>query len=300
MSIAGRDFLELIFDSLPYKAWAATSPIDAGKVQAEFNGIHRPSPSSKYAKGLVGLCRENPPEPQPPPPPPPSPLALVWRGDAVYTTALGNFDGLRRNPAKAAGFKTCYVQLLHAINGAANEQHLALMASEGWTLCGWGTYGQGTNPYEDGLAAAAIVRRLPVLRGWKANGEAWAEWQDAWKTDAFLRGWLDGGATVPLGWSVLSSDTANFARAYDYVSALRADGADIDIQVYGATHPTYTVSAGLGMLRNTPVPVERTTMTFDVTQTGIGPFGDYRTWMGPRRIWLGEWTTASTYANLAR
>ena len=88
-----------------------------------------------------------------------------------------------------------------------------------WTKVGWSTYGQGSDPKQDGLAAAALCKQLN-LAGWKANGEAWAEQQYAWKTSAFVEGWVAGGAPCPLGWSVLSSDTANFARAFDYISAL--------------------------------------------------------------------------------
>ena len=87
---------------------------------------------------------------------------------------------------------------------------------------------------------------------------------------------------------MLSSDTANFARAYAYGAALSVEGSDIDIQVYGATYPTYTVDAGLGMLKKANVPVARTTMTFDVNPEGLGPFPNYRTWTGPRRIWTGD------------
>jgi hypothetical protein len=140
------------------------------------------------------------------------------------------------------------------------------------------------------------------LAGWKANGEAWAESQYAWKTASFIQGWVAGGAPCPLGWSVLSSDTANFAREYDYNSALSVAGADIDIQVYGATYPTYTVGAGLGMLAKVvpPVPVSRTAMTFDVNGDGNGPFPDYRSWAGPRRLWNVGNATVATFDALAR
>ena len=77
-------------------------------------------------------------------------------------------------------------------------------------------------------------------------------------------------------------------------------GADVDIQVYGATVPTYTVGAGLGMLSKAHVPASRTTMSFDCTDTGTGPFGDYRTWSGPRRLWNCGNATVQTFDALAR
>lgn len=300
MSAAGRAYLSQVFGSLPYKAWAAANPLDARKISKAFNGDHYTQPGSHYARGLAGLCGENPPS-DVPVPPPSSALAAIWQQDAVFTTHLSNFQDTKRNPAKAAGFRVVYVNLLHNDQYAqANEQEMPVFLAEGWTLVGWGTYGQESDPYTDGLEAANLTRRLTSLRGWKANGEAWAEGQSSWKTDAFLKGWRDGGGLVPLGWSVLSSDTANFPRNYAYDVALSVPGADIDIQVYGAAHPTYTVGAGLGMLSKVPVPVNRTTMSFDIADNGQGPFPDYRTWLGPRRVWVGERSTAETWAQLAR
>ena len=142
------------------------------------------------------------------------------------------------------------------------------------------------------------------LLGWKANGEAWAESQYMWKTVGVHRGMGRGWRTVPArAGRCCRSDTANFAREFDYQSALSVAGADIDLQVYGATYPTYTVGAGLGMLaqvKPSPVPVGRTTMTFDVNGTGTGPFPDYRTWAGPRRLWNVGNATVATFDALAR
>ena len=105
---------------------------------------------------------------------------------------------------------------------------------------------------------------------------------------------------MPLGWSVLSSDTANYARNYDYPTALSVSGADIDVQVYGATHPGYTVGAANGMLDKAQVPVNRRTMSFDLNGTGGGPFPDYLTWTGPRRLWHPDKATVQTFDQLAR
>lgn len=297
MSQVGRDALAKIFSSDEYKAWAGrdANRIDAHKIEEEFKGNRRPWSGSKYAQGFQSLCRENPP------PAPVPALAEVWRKDACFTEGgLSNFHGSPRERARQTGWTVAYVQLLHTVYQAANEAEIPVFVNAGWQIVGWGTYGQGSDPYQDGLDAAALCRRLPVLKGWKANGEAWAEGQYFWKTESFLKGWTDGGAPVPLGWSVLSSDTANFAREFDYAMALGAVGADIDLQVYGATHPTLTVSAGLGMLSRTAVKPDRTTMSFDVNGDGNGPFPDYLTWKGPRRLWRPDRATVATFDALAR
>lgn len=302
MSDAGRANLTKIFNSAPYKAWAAVAAnkVDASKVARKFAGSNTPKPGSGYAQGLWGLCGLNPPDGVPVPPPvPAAAVAAVWKQDAAFSSGgLSNFAGAARQRAWDTGWRAVYVQLLHIAQSQidANIEEMGRSQWNMWTKVGWGTYGQNTDPEQDGKDAAALCKRLG-LPAWKANGEAWAEQSFSWKTSAFLKGWVDGGAPCPLGWSVLSSDTANFARVFDYATALSVAGADIDIQVYGATYPAYTVGAGLGMLaqvKPVPVPVSRTTMSFDVTDTGTGPFPDYRTWSGPRRLWnVGNATVAS-------
>lgn len=314
MSAAGREGLTRIFGSPTYLTWASRlgNVIDARKLALEFQGTRRPTAGDPFARGLQILCRENPPlgpGPVPPPdpdpdpdPPPPSAGVLdpLWKRDAVYTVALSSFSGTVRNEAKRQGYSAVYVQLLHpAAPDANNELEIPVFRKEGWVVCGWGTYGQGSDPEKDGRDAALLVKRLG-LAGWKANGEAWAENEHSWKTEAFLIGWHAENPGKPLGWSVLSSDTANFARGYAYGVALSVPGADIDIQVYGSTHPTYTVGAGLGMLAKANVPVARTAMTFDVNAEGFGPFADYRTWQGPRRVWTGDVSRVGTFQQLSR
>jgi hypothetical protein len=306
MSDIGRAYLTQVFNSSPYKTWAVqpANKTDASKVARKFAGTNTPKPGSGYAKGLWGLCALNPPSGTPvPPTPPATAVAAVWKLDAAFSNGgLSNFAGAARDRALQLGWSAVYVQLMH-ISDQQIQANIAEMARSNWnawTKVGWSTYGQGTDPEQDGAAAAALCKQLPALKGWKANGEAWAEAQYAWKTSAFLKGWVAGGAPVPLGWSVLSSDTAGFAREYDYPTALSVAGADIDIQVYGATVPTYTVGAGLGMLAKANVPVSRTTMSFDVTDTGVGPFPDYRTWAGPRRLWNCGNATVATFDALAR
>lgn len=291
-----REIADLIVASVGYKLTVGSK--DKEKVTSEASGVRRPMPSALLARAAVRNYRLD--IAQTPAPPSTSALANVWRHDAVWTTALSSFNGTNRQAAFQHGWRIVYVQLLHAANGQANELELPVFLREGWTTVGWGTYGQGTDPYKDGLAAAAITRRVTALRGWKGNGEAWAEGEHAWKTAEFVRGWRDGGASVPLGFSVLSSDTASFARAFDYQAALAIPGADIDIQAYGATNPRYTVAAGLANLATAKVPADRATVSIDITSTGQGPFNDYRTWAGPRRLWVGEWASPTTWEALDR
>jgi hypothetical protein len=305
MSAVGRDGLAKIFGSKEYMAWASRvgNLIDARKLVFEYSGVRKTRCGSLYGQGLQILCRENPPLVPDPPPPDPNELTemhLLWRKDGIYTVALSSFSGDTRAEAKRQGFTVVYVQLLHmAAPDANNEGEIPVFRNEGWTIVGWGTYGQGSDPEKDGHDSAAIVKRLN-LAGWKANGEAWAEGPDSWKTQAFLDGWRSNDPLKPLGWSVLSSDTANYARNFAYGAALSEPGSDIDLQVYGATYPSYTVGAGLGMLAQARVPVSRTSMTFDITPEGIGPFHDYRTWPGPRRIWTGDVARVITFQSLQR
>lgn len=289
-----REIADLIVASLGYRTTVGAK--DKAKVQSEALGVQRPMPSALLARAAVKAYRLEPPAS----PAPGGALANVWRHDGVFVRHLSSFSGENRQTAMEHGWRVVYVQLLHTPHGAANEQELPVFLREGWTAVGWGTYGQGTDPYKDGLAAAAITKRVSALRGWKANGEAWAEGEHAWKTAAFLQGWRDGGGSVPLGWSVLSSDTASSPRAFDYPTALTVTGADIDIQAYGATNPAYTVGAGLANLQTAGVPTNRATVSMDITTGGLGPFSDYRTCTRPRRLWVGESATPTTWEQLAR
>jgi hypothetical protein len=303
MTEIGRAGLQQVFTSTEYKTWAGKpgNKTDAFKIQQEYAGVRRPTASSLYAKGLVTLCRENPPAGVPiPPAPPASDVAPVWRRDAVMVAGgLSNFNSEPRAEALALGWSVVEVQLLHTAYVAANEAEMKLSQWNAFTKVGWGTYGQDTDAHQDGKDAAAACRSLG-LAGWKANGELWAEGAGIAKTNEFIRGWVEGGAPCPLGWSVLSSDTANFPRPFDYGAALGVAGADIDIQVYGAAYSLYTVAAGLGMLQKARVPVSRTTMTFDVNGDGNGPFADYRTWAGPRRLYTQGDANVNTFRQLVR
>jgi hypothetical protein len=288
--------------TLRYRTWKLTHPVDHKKIELEMNGYRRPLSGDTYARLLIEAIRTVVPPAVTPPPP--SSVAAIWKADAVWTRALSSFSGEERAAARAAGFSVVYVHLDGTAHAAANEQEIAVFVREGWTIVGWAVYGFNTDPYEDGKRQAAISRRLPVLRGWKANGEAWAEGPDIGDTEKWLRGWSDGGGQVQVGWSVLSSETAGHVREFDYATALSVPGADIDFQVYGATHQNYTVGACLAHAKVAKIPADRITMSFDVRDDspgpeGTGPFDDYNTWSGPRRVWTGEDATVATFRAFA-
>ena len=176
MTAVGRAALQKVFKSKEYLEWVkevgGVKPgTDAYKVSEEFAGRRRPTCNSFYGQGFQELCRENPPIV-------PSHrlircrLRLTHRHparslaglarDAVYCIGLSSFDGNKRAPAKIAGFTAVYAQLLHGMPGSfdANANEISVFRREGWTVCGWGTYGQGSDPENDGRRAAEIVRQL--------------------------------------------------------------------------------------------------------------------------------------------
>jgi hypothetical protein len=292
--------LQQVFASIPYKTWSTTAPVDAAKVAAEFQGTRKPTPGSGYARGLVRLCRENPPDVAPPTPT----LAEVWRRDGVFVRVLSNFHGDLRQAARAARFSWMAIQLDHTPYQGANEQELAQIGAtlrgQGWTLVGWGTAGQGSDPAEDARRQAATVRRLG-LKGWIANLELWAESVDIWKSGAYLRAWNESDPPCPLAVSCMSSTTNQWAREFDYPSWLAQGGVAVMPQVYGATLAAYTVDNCVATMRLGNVPDDRMALTFDVKAgTGTGPFTDYLTWTGPRSVYTGDDSTAATWKGLAR
>lgn len=293
-----HDRLEALTKTRPYRTWAAVSPTDARKVELELAGQRRPTAGSAYARELIGLARLDPPGITPPTPT----LAEVWRRDGVFVRVLSNFHGDLRQAARAARFSWLAIQLDHSPYAAANEQELAAIGTalrgQGWTLTGWGTAGQGTDPADDARRHATIVRKLG-LAGWIANLELWAEATDIWKTGSYLRAWNDTGAPCPLAVSCMSSTTPNWARNFDYPSWLAQPGAAVMPQVYGASNPAYTVANGVATMGKGGVPTDRLALTFDII-AGQGPFADYSTWPGPRSVYAGEDTTVATWKQLAR
>jgi hypothetical protein len=287
-----RAALELLVASEVFLAWAKASPGDATKVRYEMAGVRRPRCSSKFGRAIQVLARQHPATP---PVPSGSQPAAIWRQSGVFTRALSSFSGALRDPAKAAGFKWVAAHLDHTAYAGANEQEIPVFQRDGWTVVGWATFGQGSDPYEDGRRHAGIVKRLG-LPGWIANGEAWAENEQAWKSSAWWDGWSDAGGTGPVALSCLSSTTGEYARPFDFGPWV-ARGCMVMPQVYGATIPQYTVDAMKGSFSRSVVPPELLAPTFDLI-AGEGPFADYRTWKGPRSIWTGDDSKPSSWPRL--
>lgn len=275
---------------------------EKNKAQKALEGGVPTTPSSNLAKVIVRLARLDPPNGTPPPVPL-SAIDALWKRDGVFVRSLSSFHGDLREAARAAGFSCIYVQMDHSADVQGNRNELAAIGpsllAQGWKFAGWSTFGQGTDAHEDGRRQAAIKASNPILSGWVANGESWAEGGDADKSAAFLAGWVESGGTGPLAVSCLSSDNPNWARAFDYRSWLAIPGVAVMPQVYGASYPAYTVQNAVSTLQNGGVPRNRLALTFDVIQ-GAGPFADYRTWTGPRSIWTGDDSTVETWAALKR
>lgn len=286
----GRAALEQVVASKPYRDWALDHSADAAKVRAEMQGVRRPLPASAYARGLVRLARVHPKGGA-------APVAAVWLRDGVFVRRFSNFSGAERIAARQAGFSWMALQLDHSPDTQHNIDHMAIARAEGWTVVGWSTFGQDTDPQADGARHAALARDLR-LSGWIANGEAWTEGEHAWKSSAWWKGWDTSGGSGPVALSCLSSETSNFGRAMDWTPWVNRKCAVMP-QVYGATFPTYTVGAMLGSFAHTSVPVGLLAPTFDVVQ-GAGPFTDYAKWPGPRSVWTGDDSRAATWPNFQR
>lgn len=231
------------------------------------------------------------------------PLAAVWRQDGVFVRKLSNFPGDLREAARLAGFTVVYIQLDHTDDAEANGQELARLRPEfdrnDWSVCGWSTFGQGSDAAADGYRHASIVTRLN-LEGWVANGETWAEQAYAGKSRQWIDAWQDSDPGRPVAVSCLSSVTGNFARSFDFDAWLQIPGCAIMPQVYGWSSPLYTVNAALMSLEHTRVRVNRLNLTFDVGRSHEPPFTDYLAWKGPRSIWTGDDSTVSHWRELAR
>lgn len=317
------DHVRTTMSSVPYKEWAnyrsptGTYPhrTDHNKLVRRLNGEKTTSLSSLLAQGLGGMLYQ-PVEPPPPPPdPPPDPGDPVWppdRGyladvlkkDIVFTRSLSSFYGTLRQAARACGWSGLAVQFDHAYYTDENKAELARirpkLVGEGWTIGGWSVYGyENVDPFQDGVrhSQMAIEHQLAF---WIANGEAWAESAQMWKSDAWIDGWLSAGAGggIPVAVSCLSSNTDGWAREFDYAAFIdRLEGSGVFPQVYGATYDSYTVHNAVETLKRGKVPKNRVGLTFDVIN-GQGPFGDYLTWTGPRELWTGDDSTVETFASL--
>lgn len=219
----------------------------------------------------------------------PQPAAL-WQQDGIFCVGLSAFHGELRGAARAQGFTWVASILLHdpAADGNRAEltAHAATFRAEGWSLCGWATFGQADTPENDARAAAELVATLG-LDGWIANGEAWAEREQRDRSSRFIATWQETGCDKPLAVSCLSSDTANFPRDFDYAAWL-AIGAAVMPQVYGNENAGFTVGACLANLKTGGVvPTSHLNLTFGTYGERPVPYADYTTWQGPRTVYTG-------------
>jgi hypothetical protein len=232
----------------------------------------------------------------------PQPAAL-WQQDGVFCVGLSAFHGELRAAARAQGFSWLAPILTHdpaaEPNRAELTANMAALRGEGWSICGWGTFAQDGTAEDDARAAATLVTSLG-LDGWIANGEAWAEKELIDRSRRFIDAWHETGCEKPLAVSCLSSDTADFAREFDYASWV-AIKACVMPQVYGNEHPGLTVAACLGNLKTGGVvPRSLLNLTFGTFGDHPVPYADYVTWPGPRTIYVGENTPAQDWPKLVR
>jgi hypothetical protein len=321
MYTAGLDEdVQTVMRSQPYTQWASYRTkagayphrTDHNKLVKTLAGMRTTSPSSALAKGLWLLLKQpvSPPDPGDPVPPKPGDpvwppnvgtIAAVWAKGVVFTRTLSSFSGQVRAEAFANGFVVTAVQLDGAYYVPDNEQELELLRAElsmgNRQIVGWATYGQGAeSPFDEGVrhSKIAIAKKLT---GWIANGEAWAEAANIWKSGAWIDGWFAGGAGggIPVACSCLSSPTPDWGREFDYQSWIeRLPGSAIMPQVYGASISAYTVYNAEQTLKRMHVPKNRVNLTFDVIN-GQGPFSDYKTWPQSRGVWTGDDARVGTF-----
>lgn len=225
-----------------------------------------------------------------------------WRRSGVFTRSLSSFTGDKRLAADQAGFKAVAIQLTNipALQLADNLRELSLLRGEfrarGWMVVGWGTYGQNTAAYSDGMVAAQMVK-AQALDGWIPNGETWAEAPNEGKSAQFMLGWNEMKGSGPMMLSCLSSVTANYGRTMDYRPFLLVPGCAISPQCYSASDPAYTLPAMRASFAKTIVPSNRVMPTCNVVNGKPIPTR-YKRWVGPRWLWTGEDTPVTGFARV--
>lgn len=224
----------------------------------------------------------------------------VWTRSGVFTRSLSSFYGEKREAADAAGYEAVAIHCDGPL-GEANIREAEQLAGEfkrlGWAVVGWATYGQGAEqPSDEGRRHASLT----FTHGWAGfipNGEAWAEGAEAWKTAAWMKGWLEvcvmRGVFPPLMLSCLSSTTNLWAREMDYGPFLNYPGAMISPQVYAASDPGYTLANMKQTFQVAKVPLDRLVPTFDVIGAKDMPVYPR---VRPRWLWTGEDTRTSRFA----
>ncbi len=144
----------------------------------------------------------------------------LWTRNGVYLVTLANYNERLRTIDLAKGYDTMYVLLASDPAAKTNLEvlikHSERFKAEGWKIVGWAPAYKGT---EDAKEAMSYLIRYPFIDGWSTNQEYWAEGSGAWITNQFVDEWLKWNARKPLAFSVLSSDTGNWARSFNYVKA---------------------------------------------------------------------------------
>lgn len=203
----------------------------------------------------------------------------------VFAGTLSNFSGDERRLAWQQGYRTILVQLGDGTDVAArNEIELQNPGyrNEGWQIAGWGaTY---TDPEAGAQRAIAAVHRQGLV-GYVTNWEVWGEGPNVLLPGRWLAEWNRGGAPVPLGLSCLSSENDQWARSFLYAPWV-AHGATIMPQVYGDDHPGYTVHNMRAVMKLGGVPEGLLAPTFGAVGPNTACYADYKTWPGPRGLWI--------------
>lgn len=305
----GRDGHELLSRGRLYQRWAAANPREHQRLLRRLAQPASATPTGRALSALDRLAVR--PEPAP-----------VWKRDVVYTANLSAWDGPRRQAAREAGFSVVAVLADRHSDPAAvaNLAELKLIRGElerdGWAVVGWAASYTGAelgrsmkhpvalgggvvvdiDPAPNATRAAELVA-AHELDGWITNMEAWNEGEHAWAVGPWVDTYL-GRCDAPLAVTPLSSTTA-IARSFPYHEFTR-EHASIQPQVYGNADPGYTVEAALGALEKARVPDTLVSLLLGTYDAGHPiPWADYRTWDGPRGIYLGERITPAEYARLA-
>lgn len=229
-------------------------------------------------------------------------VSPVWRQSGVMVRRLSSFTGTLRDAADRAGIRSIAIQLANTPDAQANRDELQRLRPElfrrGWQILGWGTFGQGTGARQDGEEARAYSRELS-LEGWLANGEAWVEGSQRFKSADFVAGFsVWGTRAVPLALVCESSVTGNYARDLDFQPFMDYYGAAIIPEVYCASDPRFTLPAMRASFRRAAgVRLERVVPCCNVVKGAPLPTR-YARWRGPRWVYAGEDTLAEQWPRI--
>lgn len=280
-------------DNTLWEKWVAANPGEATKLAAYRAGAALfPSMATQTGKAFALFARML------------KPHHPLWHRNISFSVKLPDLDATEKAALRSKGFGTLAPILTNHIPAevAANKADLrnsgAAYRSLGWSLAGWGTYGQSQDTVVDARAAATVVEDLN-LDGWIANGELWAESEFFWKTAAFISEWLRLVPEIPLAISCLSTSTPQWVRPFDYATPLATAGVSIRPQVYGGSSPGmgFTVAGARTLMARAGVSPARYGLTLGTFGNSI-PWSDYATWAGIRDVYCGEMIPPGEIANL--